>query len=330
MSIVITGAGGFIGQVLAGSLLNHDGVNTLILTDIKAPAQPSASIDRDVEVRSIPIDLTDPAADLTPLLPTDLVAVFLLHGLMSSTTEAHLNRGLAVNVDATRRLLDRLRAARPGVRVIFASSCAAHSRPADGEPVRDDALPRPTGSYGAQKLLVEVLLADYARRGLLDGRAVRLPTVVVRPGAPSGAASSFCSGIFREPLRGQRAVLPVRRDLEVWVASTRGVVWNLIRVMVAERAEWERGGVVGLARTVNLPGITVTVEEMLETLEKVGGESARRLVVEERDPAVETLVESWAGRFETKRADKLGLKEALTLEQMVREYVADFGASEKG
>ena len=330
MSVVITGAGGFIGQVLAHYLLDHDLLKSLTLTDLTAPARPPASLCRSVEVRSIPLDLTDPASDLTPILPADLTAVFLLHGLMSSTTEANLDLGLAVNVDATRRLLDRLRATHAGVCVIFASSCAAHSLPLDGGPVRDTTLPRPTGSYGAQKLMVEVLLADYARRGLLDGRTVRLPTVVVRPGAPSGAASSFCSGLFREPLRGERAVLPVRRDLEVWVASTRGVVRNLARAMALGRVEWEKGGVVGLARTVNLPGITVTVAEMLEALEEVGGRDARRFVVEERDHAVEAIVESWATRFETQRALGLGMKEDATLVQMVREYVEDFGTVEKG
>ena len=322
-TILITGAAGFIGQQLAPALLAAHEVKKLVLTDIVKPAKPQPPTYSKTEIESIKADLTNPSA-LEALFTSELDTVFLLHGLMSGAAETDLDLGLRINVDATRAVLDRLRQVRPGARVVFASSCAVHSLPLDGRPVRDDALPRPTGSYGAQKLIIEVLLHDYARRGLLDGRAVRLPTVIVRPGKPSGAASSFCSGIFREPLAGQSAALTVRRELEIWVGSTRNVVRNLMRVMELSAEEYGEG-VVGLARTVNLPGITVTVDEMLEALEAVGGKEARSLVREERDEGVEEIVYSWARRFETERASKLDLAEDVDLVEIVKQYVRDFG-----
>lgn len=184
----------------------------------------------------------------------------------------------------------------------------------------ESTMPVPGSSYGAQKLICETLLNDYSRRGLIDGRILRLPTIVVRPGKPSGAASSFFSGIVREPLRGEKSQLPVAKSLEVWVCSTRTVVKNLV---LARDVPKER--FCGGSRIVNLPGITVTVEQILQALKDVGGEKALSLVEDRKDPAVEKIVLSWPTRFNTIRARDIGFVEDGPIGRTIREYVEDYG-----
>jgi len=190
----------------------------------------------------------------------------------------------------------------PGTVIVFPSSLAVYGPSAPGEITSERTCPLPQSSYGVQKLMVETYLSDFSRRGLLDGRVVRLPTVIVRPGAPSAAASSFASGIVREPLRGESATLPVARDLEMWVCSPRTVVDNLVYVREVPKEEF------GLSRVVNLPGITVSVQQILDALEAVGGSKTLSLVKDKRDPKVEAIVGSWPSRFDISRAEKLGLK----------------------
>lgn len=185
---------------------------------------------------------------------------------------------------------------------------------AAGEVTSESTNPLPQSSYGAQKLMVETYLNDFSRRGLLDGRVVRLPTVVVRPGAPSAAASSFASGIIREPLQGKKSTLPVPRDLEMWICSPKTVVANLIRVKDVPKEK------LGLSRVINLPGITVNIQQMLDALERVGGKQAISLIEEARDPKVEAIVGSWPARFDTSRAQGLGLEADRTLVETVTEY----------
>ena len=154
---------------------------------------------------------------------------------------------------------------------------------------------------------------------MLDGRVCRLPTVTVRPGKPTGAASSFASGIFREPLAGVKAELPVSKETELWICSPRTVVSNLVMARSIPRERFE------MSRIVNLPGVTVRVEEMLEALEAVGGKAARELVVEKRDKATESIVASWPSRFDVKKAKGLGFLEDGPLDRTLREYIEDYG-----
>lgn len=240
---------------------------------------------------------------------------------MSSTAESDLQLGLAVNLDSIRQILDHLRATTPGAVVVFASSTAVYGPPpSPSYAMSEHDAPNPQSSYGAQKHMCETLLDDYSRRGLLDGRTCRLPTVLVRPGKPTGAASSFASGLFREPLAGVKAVLPVRRETEMWVCSPRTVARNLVLAgRVPKEKKW------GRSRIVNLPGRTVSVEEMLRVLETVGGREARELVVEERDENIERIVETWPPRFDIGRARELGFVEDGELERTVREYLGDYG-----
>ncbi|KAK6378879.1 hypothetical protein LTS17_006582 [Exophiala oligosperma] len=250
---------------------------------------------------------------------------------MSGAAEANLELGLAVNVDSMRNMLDTLRKIKRGIRVIFPSSlavfgpAAAAAEEGGGSShvvVSEETMPSPQSSYGAQKYICEILLNDYTRRGLLDARIVRLPTIIVRPGRPSGAASSFCSGIVREPLNGERSVLPVSRSLKLWVCSTRCVVRNLLVAGDIPAAMYGKG-----SRTINLPGIMVTVQDMLDALEKVGGHKALGLIDEVPDESVARIVGSWPSNFNITKAKTLGFHDDGPLEQTIQDYVTDFSSN---
>ncbi|MCJ1340500.1 hypothetical protein MMC09_005796 [Bachmanniomyces sp. S44760] len=325
MHVLITGAGGFVGQALATRLLSHVGLSRLVLTDVVEPSPPPGSKERvgggsQVQIECIKADLTS-LETCQALLTSSLSVVYLLHGIMSGATEANMDLGLSVNLDASRQILDTLRWVNPSVKIVFTSTTAVFGP--SKEPVSEKTCPLPGSSYGAQKLMVETLLNDYSRRGLLDGRIVRLPTVMIRPGKPTGAASSFCSGIFREPLNGERSQLPVSRETELWICSARTVVQNLVIAMSMPKERFAGGELQG-SRVVNLPGVTVTVNDMLDALRKVGGEKALSLVEEKRDEATERIVESWPPRFDTTRAKLLEFMEDGTLEKTVQEYIEDY------
>lgn len=252
---------------------------------------------------------------------------------MSGASEQNLDLGLKINIDSMRFILDHLRLHNPGIVVIFPSSCAIFGPqgPNSREPVTESTMPRPGSSYGSQKLITEVLLNDFSRRGLLDARILRLPTIIVRPGKPSGAASSFCSGIIREPLAGLPSVLPVNPEFPIWFTSTRAVVGHLIHardlpkeVFQGEKCTW--------GRVINLPGVTVTSNQLLEALEKVGGKGVRELVREERDEGIQNIVYGWPWRFDTSWAAELGFVGArgreLWAERVIREYMEDYTGAE--
>ncbi|KAI5464944.1 hypothetical protein BGZ63DRAFT_379055 [Mariannaea sp. PMI_226] len=309
-NILVTGAAGFIGQTIISPLLASDPALHLTLTDVVEPPVPAHTSNR---VTSVAKDLTDPVAIEELLGAHRFDAVYILHGLMSFGSESNLDLGLGVNVDSIRGLLDFLRKHQPGTTVVFASSTAVYG-PNEGEVTEMGTVPLPQGSYGAEKLIVELLLNDYSRRGLLDGRIVRLPTVVVRPGKPSAAASSFASGIVRESLQGIPNILPVSRDLGIWICSPATVVKNLVKVkgIPAERF--------GTSRIVNLPGITVSVQDILDAVEKVGGKEALACVREEIDPDIDRLVGSWSAKFDVSRAYSLGLEPDGELIEAVRAF----------
>ncbi|OJD34424.1 nucleoside-diphosphate-sugar epimerase [Diplodia corticola] len=316
--ILITGASGFVGQELAAALLDSSPDVHLTLTDVAAPKTPAGATDPS-RITSTQTDLTDPAAARSLLDTQKWTAIYTLHGIMSSGAEADFALGYRVNLDAHRHLYDHLIATQPGATVVFTSSTAVYGPPSTaGGPdhvFSERTLPQPQSSYGTQKFVVECLLNDYARRGLLDARVVRLPTVMVRPGAPTAAASSFASGIVREPLNGARAVLPVDRRLRMWVCSPRTVVRNLVAVKDVAAARFGP-----LSRTVNLPGVTVRIADVLDALEQVGGRDARALVEEKVDPVIEKIVLSWPERFDIERALGLGLEEDGTLIETVKAY----------
>lgn len=320
MHVLVTGAGGFIGKEVATALISCPNVTALTLTDVAQPSPPSINVapDHPVKISCVAADLTHHDA-CAKLFTAEVDVVYLLHGIMSGAAEANLDLGLKVNLDSIRQIVDILRRVKPGVKVIYPSSLAVFGPSGPGEMVDERTIPLPRSSYGAQKLMCETLLNDYSRRGLLDARILRLPTVVVRPGQPSGAASSFASAIIREPLKGENTVLPVSRDLEMWVCSPRTVVKNMIVALDVPAESFH-----GVNRVVNLPGLTVTIAQMLEALRHVGGEEKLRLVEEKRDPAIEMIVAYWPSRFDTRWAKKLGFLDDTTVVGTVQAYVEDY------
>ncbi|EMD86052.1 hypothetical protein COCC4DRAFT_146335 [Bipolaris maydis ATCC 48331] len=312
MKVLITGANGFVGQILAQHLLATNTATHLILADLHKPPNPSPS---SQNVTCTAADLTSPAA-CTSLIAQNPDAVYILHGIMSSGSEANLDLGLAVNFESVRTLLDTMRALRPGIKVVFTSSCAVYGRAAVANPATEtDIVPMPESSYGTQKLMIEFLINDYSRRGLIDGRAVRLPTVFVRAGAPTAAASSFVSGIVREPVKGVEAELPVDPQIGIWLTSPRALAVNLVHAVRVPKEKF------GHFRQVLLPGYTATSGEILEALEKVAGRETRALVKEKRDEAIERIVLSWPAKYDTTRARELGFSEDVGLEQTIRDFI---------
>ncbi|KIW04248.1 uncharacterized protein PV09_04553 [Verruconis gallopava] len=318
MHILITGASGFIGQELATALVAKDLSVRLTLTDICEPAKPAIAAQASID--TLGLDLTS-REKVESLLSTRYDLIYLLHGIMSGGAEANLDFGLKVNVDSFRNILDTLRMRYPGTQVIFPSSLAVYGPTSEGEVVSETTCPMPQSSYGAEKLIVETLLNDYSRRGLIDGRIARLPTVIVRPGKPSAAASSFASGIVRESLKGEKNVLPVEEDLEMWICSPQVVVENLVKLRDVPKEK------LGSHRTVCLPGQTVTVGQILDALEAVGGRKARDLVEKKKDAENERIVKSWPARFDTTRAKDLGLREDISLTKIVETFAATLSKS---
>ncbi|MFF7714721.1 D-erythronate dehydrogenase [Streptomyces sp. NPDC007988] len=338
MRIVITGGFGFLGRQVAGALLERrtfrgTPIDRLVLADRFVPAASPVADDRSrsSSSRGGPIvdvvqgELTDRLHELFAE-PVDLVVH--LASAVSAECEADFDLGMTANVDTTRALLEAARtqsaAGGPVARFVFSSSVAVYgSDPALPLPpvVSESTLPTPRSSYGTQKFVCETLVADYTRRGFVDGRVTRLMTVSVRPGKPNAAASGFLSGIVREPLAGVPAVCPVRPDLRVALASPRRTVEGILTVAEAERGSGPGeldGGV-----PVNLPALTVSVAEMLATLRRVAGDAVADLVTVAPDPAVEAIVGSWPAVFDNARAAALGLEPDPDFASVVRDYVAD-------
>ncbi|REF27082.1 nucleoside-diphosphate-sugar epimerase [Xenorhabdus cabanillasii] len=262
MKIIITGGAGFLGQQLTFALLkNRYGLNfnQLILTDIQCPISP---ID-DPRVQCLAVDLAQTGA-VEKLIDEESDVLFHLAAIVSSHAEQDFDLGMKINFDVTRCLLEAARTHNPSLKFIFTSSLAVFGGELP-ELVTDDHAVNPLSSYGTQKAMCELMINDYSRKGYVDGRVLRLPTVSVRSGKPNKAASSFASGIIRESLHGESNVCPVSRNLVLWLSSPEIVIRNLIHAAQISAEKFT------ISRTVNLPGISITVEEMIDALEKVAG-----------------------------------------------------------
>lgn len=317
MKVVITGGAGFLGQKLAASLQENgklagaDGslspISEIICVDRIVPGEQ-----RD-GVTYVEADVTSRGA-FDALVPEDTGSVFHLAAVVSAEAEADFDLGMRVNLDATRALLERCRKLERPPRLVFVSSVAAFG--VAPSIVDDDTPVRPLNSYGVEKVVGEYLVGEYARRGFVDGRAVRLPTIVIRPGVPNKAASSFASSILREPLQGKTAVCPVSEDLAVWIKSPAAAVNDLIHAHDTPGKSWPDG-----LRALNLPGLTATVSEMVAALERAGGDKG--LISWEPDPAIEAIVGSWPRGMVTERADALGFRADENIDAIVRQFLVD-------
>jgi len=322
MKILITGGAGFLGTQLGRTLLQcgqmrERAIGELVLADL---AEPAGDLAGDARVRVV----LGPLMDHCPALAKERFdVVFHLAAAVSAECEANFELGMRTNLDTTRALLDALRAEGNCPRLIFASSVAVFgSDPGLPLPpvIRDTTLPTPQSSYGIQKFICEQLVADYTRKGFIDGRIGRLMTVVVRPGRPNGAASGFLSAIVREPLNEMDTVCPVPLDMSVALASPSNTMNALITLAEADRE------MLGGRTAINFPALTVKVGEILDALEAVGGETARERVSFKSEPAIARIVGSWPSAFESERAARLGLQPDADMISIIREYMNEHGA----
>ena len=320
MKIVITGGGGFIGFKLAKALLARgtlaaERIARLTLVDQAFPGD----LPKDPRLETLAGDISD-AKFAARAIATDTTSIFHLAAVVSGAAEADFDLGMRVNLEGIRNVLEQARricdtAARPP-RLVFASSVAAFG----GElpEVLDDATtPAPQTSYGSQKVIGEYLVSDFSRKGYLDGRSLRLPTIVVRPGKPNAAASSFASAVIREPLNGVAYDCPVGPETGVWLLSPRRVVEAFMHAHDLPASAW------GSNRVVNLPGITVTVAGMIEAMAKIAGSQASRRVSWKPDARIQAIVQTWPVRFATPRALAMGFKADPGIDAVIRGYIAD-------
>lgn len=326
MNILITGGAGFLGARLARTLLAAGQlslagaaprkIESITLAD-RAPPPPDLAA--DPRVRAAAGDLLEQVQQRKlPAAGTD--AVFHLAASVSGESEADFDLGMRSNFDTTRALLDACRALGNKPVFVYASSVGVFGRQPGQPPlgqIRDDSLPTPQGSYGVQKFIGELLVADFGRKGFITARSVRPMTVAVRPGRPNGAASSFFSGMIREPLAGERARVPVGPETVAALASPARTIEGFIRAAEASDADW------GPLTAVNLPSLRTTVGEMAQALEKVAGKQAMALIDWNPDPSIAKLVASWPGDVAWDRARGLGLRADNDFESVVRDYIAE-------
>lgn len=306
MTITITGAAGFLGQRMARALAKRG--ERLTLADLMPfpDPPPGATV------------VSGSLADtLDQVITTETTAVVNLAAVVSSGAEANFSLGYEVNLIGLQAQLERCRLLGTVPRFLYTSSLAVFG---PVHKVNDTTATMPQSSYGTQKALGELLVNDYSRKGYIDGRSLRVPTVSIRPGAPNAAASGFASGILREPLAGKPHVCPVSEDQSLFVASPTSVTRSLLHALELPPEAFTTHSM-GTWRSLNIPGITVTVKEMVDALRQAGGDTG--LISFERDPAIEKLVASWPAHFDTPRALSLGFEPADDLDTSVQTYIEE-------
>lgn len=318
MKAVITGGAGFLGRLLAESLLKRgrlmdrhgrlSDIDEIVLFD---------QVEKQLSLDSCVCEVTGSICDLasvTRVITDEVDSVFHLAAVVSGEAEADFDKGMAVNLTGTLNMLEACRRLSHAPRVVFTSSVAAFG----GElpsPVRDDTATTPQTSYGVQKVIGELLVNEYSRKGFIDGRALRLPTVCVRPGPPNKAASGFASAIVREPIDGATTACPVPAETLMWLMSPNTVAANLIHAHELPAAAF------GYQRALSLEGLTLSVGEMVAALRSVCGDAAAAHVEWRRDPGVEAVVSTWPGRFDSVRARELGFRTDPDFETIIRAYL---------
>jgi D-erythronate 2-dehydrogenase len=319
MHILITGAAGMIGRKLTARLveagaLNGRSIDTLTLIDVEAPQKPQKFGGNVVTAAA---DIGDPATAPAAIAGWPDV-IFHLAAIVSSEAELDFEKGSRVNLDGSRALLEAIRAVGDGYRprLVFTSSIAVFGAPFP-EAIGDEFLQTPLTSYGTQKAIVELLLADYTRRGFVDGVGIRLPTINVRPGRPNKAASGFFSSIIREPLAGQEAVLPVDDAVMHWHASPRAAVGFLLHAAGLSNEQ------LGTRINLTMPGVCCTVAEQIAALRRIAGDKVAARIRRAPDPLVERIVAGWPRRFDPRRALALGFRAEASFDDIIRVHIED-------
>jgi nucleoside-diphosphate-sugar epimerase len=319
MHILVLGAAGMVGRKLVERLvregkLGSQTIERMTLFDVVTPSAPDRA---SFEVTTLAGDLSA-SGESERLVAGRPDVIFHLAAIVSAEAEADFEKGYRVNLDGTQNLFEAVRLVGGGYRprLVFTSSIAVFGAPFPGA-IPDEFHLTPLTSYGTQKAIGELLLADYSRRGFFDGVGIRLPTIVVRPGRPNKAASGFFSGIIREPLNGQEAILPVADTVMHWHASPRAAVGFLIHAATMDT------GKLGARRSLTMPGLAATVADQIEALRRVAGEKAVSLIRREPDATVAGIVDGWPREFEARRAESLGFKAESTFDEIIRVYIDD-------
>jgi D-erythronate 2-dehydrogenase len=319
--VAVTGAAGMIGRKLVAALsadgrLGDAEIGRLSLVDLVEPEPPAGSGERATCWTG---DLSRPGT-AERLVAGRPDVIFHLAAVVSGQAEADFELGYRVNLDGTRALLEAIRAAhavdgyRP--RLVVTSSIAVFGAPMP-DVTPEDFVTAPLTSYGTQKAIGELLLADYSRRGVVDGVGIRLPTICIRPGPPNRAASGFFSAILREPLAGQEAVLPVPDTVRHWHASPRSAVRFCIRAATIDSDS------IGPRRTLSMPGLSATVGEQIDALRRVAGEAVVRLIRREPDPTIMAMIEGWPRALDASRAERLGFTAETSFDEIIRVHLED-------
>lgn len=319
MKIVVTGGAGFLGSRVIQRLLERkDRGEGVVDFDEIVSVDLAESPVEDARVRSVVGNIADPEL-ISSVITADTVGVFHLAAILSGGSEDDFDLAIKVNVEGTRALLETARATGVRPRFVFTSSLAVFGGEMP-DVVPETLATRPESTYGAVKAIGELLVNEYSRKGFIDGRVCRLPTISVRPGKPNSAASSFASGLIREPLNGISSVCPVPFETRMWLSSPDAAVANLVHAFEVE------GELLGQWRTLNIPGITVTVGDMLDSLTRVGGQAARDLVTLAHDERIFAIVGSWPGKFDVARPVELGFVRDVEFDDVVRQYRDEFVA----
>ena len=321
MDILIIGAAGMVGRKLAQRITADGGlggqpVDHMTLVDVVQPEPPAGYTG---QADCLTADLSDPGT-AERLIAGRPGAIFHLAAIVSGEAELDFEKGYRINMDGTRALFEAIRHAHTAdgytPRLVFASSIAVVGAPLP-YPIPDDYHTTPLTSYGTQKAISELLLADYTRRGFFDGVGIRLPTVCIRPGVPNKAASGFFSNILREPLAGQPAVLPVPDTIRHWHTSPRSAVGFMIHAATMDTSK------IGPRRNLSMPGLSATVGEQIEALRRVAGDKAVALIRREPDEMITRMCEGWAPGFEARRARELGFTAEDSFDDIIRAHIED-------
>lgn len=314
--IIVTGGAGFLGSRLIANLLKEQGNKSFpAFKEILSVDLADCPV-KDDRVKSVRGDIANP--DFAKKIVTaDTVAIYHMAAVLSGQSEAEFDTGMRVNVDGTRALLEAARKIGKKPFFIYTSSLAVFGGPMP-DVVPEDLALMPQSSYGAEKAIGELLVCEYSRKGFVDGRVCRLPTIVVRPGKPNSAASSFASAIIREPLSGIKSNNPVPASTLMWLSSPDVVVKNLTHALTVGEQE------LGLKRVLNLPGLCISVNEMLESLERVAGHETRMLVSENPEQRIIDIVCSWPGNFDVSRPLSLGFIRDRDFDSIIRQYRDEF------
>jgi len=321
MNILVTGAAGFLGRRLIeallqrGSLTDRQGARQAITRIVAFDVVPLSGID-DARVQVVCGDIAD-AQVLEGLVTADTDSVFHLAAVVSSQAEQDFDLGMRINFSATHHLLERIRSLGICPKWVMTSSVAVFGGQLPDQ-VEDDQVWAPQSSYGTQKAMNDLLLADYSRRGFVDGRSLRMPTIVVRPGKPNMAASSFASGIIREPLNGQDSVLPVPLETRLWLMSPAQAINNLIHGHELPGEQLTQG------RVINMPGLSISAGQMIDALRRTAGDAVANRVRLERNPAIEKIVGSWPGSFTAGYAKRLGFTADHDFADVIGQFIAEY------